>query len=97
VANKSWEAAPLVSVLSHPDARPRRVDRVVAERSAGQERTSPRPRLRCGPAVVKIYCLQDAMDAGTSVPNAMAQHLAAASNAAVALAWFLPGLADALD
>ena len=66
IANKWWEAAALVAVFAHPDARPGEISGVSEPISLGQNLPLPRARFECQNRRGEIWCLQDAMDSGIS-------------------------------
>lgn len=69
VANKWWEAAPLVAALQHVNSRQRDLGAVPGEfadaSQPGPGRSSaPAPRvvMHCGDATIEVWCIQDLMD-----------------------------------
>jgi hypothetical protein len=63
VANKWWEAAPLVGVLQNTEARPADFADVSQPGGAGPSAAAPRLTARCRDGRVAVWCIQDLMDA----------------------------------
>src|SRR5262245_49970213 len=70
VANKWWEAAPLVAVFQHVSSAPSKQSAVPESilRAAhigpgGSSNTAPRLTVQCQGSDIEIWCIQDLMDA----------------------------------
>lgn len=61
-ANKWYEAAPLVSVLTHQDACPKDLVEISRPVLFGASAVAPRLFLRCDNADVEIWCVQNLMN-----------------------------------
>jgi hypothetical protein len=75
VANKTWEAAPLLHALFEKKARP--AELAVVERvydpelfaKRNLERPTPRARLSCPGGDIQVWCIEDWMDPGAGGSN----------------------------
>jgi len=62
VANKWWEAAPLIAAIEHEDARPTEVINPAGHTELVASVPTPRLTFRCNGTLAEVWCVQDLMD-----------------------------------